>query len=180
MNVWFPPLHHHVSFFECYMVVLDWPELFISYRQFGFWFLTHALALQEAAARKWASSLRGFATCIHHSLIQYSRATCLSNTVRRGWTGFQLLCVFMRVREKMCKIENGHLDARHNYWATLLQRRMGCFRGVRTRMGYRTFRCQVGCSGLPRGVEVGSSHLLVAWIPVPVLWDNLSSSSVLQ
>lgn len=90
---------------------------------FGFWFLTHALALQEAAARNWDSFLWSFAACVHHSLTHYSRATCLSNTVRRDWAGSQLLCVFMKMREKMCKIENGHLDTRQKYWATHLQRR---------------------------------------------------------
>lgn len=95
---------------------------------FGFWFLTHALALQEAAARKWASSLRGFAACVHHSLTHYPRATCLSNTVcEERLNGISAsLCIYESEGKNVQdwgRMAIWMLLARHKYWATLLQRR---------------------------------------------------------
>lgn len=55
-------------------------------------------------------------------------------------------------------------------------REKGYFRGVGTRMGYRAFECQVGCSDLPRCVATESSHLLVAWTAVLTVCDEWSSS----
>lgn len=120
--------------------------------------------MQKVAVRKLAMYIRVFAVCVHQSLTHHPRTTCLSYIAcdRRSWPEFPCVCMKERKHTRLSRIPPAQEKA--------------CFRGVRTRIGYREFTCQIG-SNLLRCVAAESSHILpIVWTPVLTVSDKLSSS----